>query len=813
MITAVGLRAELTSVAPSLSKGVSTLTEGWAAPVVRSLDAGMGPGSFPKTINDPIWGVIELFPWESLIVDSLLLQRLRGVRQLGMAHYVYPGAGHSRLEHTLGVVEAADRMIRSLERNAGHHRRFGKDLDPNVPAPSELDKCSTRMAALLHDVGHGPFSHVSETLLRDRLATEFDQAEEVLRVSFEGVMDIAASEIVAVLMVLSHGMCAILEHPRLGAVTAPADLPVAIAARILGSRSFLTAGYLSGVVSGPLDADKLDYMARDSYHAGLPTGLDLNRLISKLEVVVVTAENAPNDDLRKRARAFPSGRFYEMGLSLAGLGAYEQMIIGRVILYDRLYYHHKVRAAESMVRRLMTAAEEERGTALACEEFFHPISDDALLAVFSGQLASSSIPSGQERAGAIGQALRERRVYYRAFAFAARFIAGLEGLPEKEQRDTRSELFMKVLLALRSTKGCDDLAREIYDVGAMIAECVPEIAAMAQGFSVDAVLVDLPLSKVVAQGGDILTRTERGDVGTPTLFFDPDQWSRAYEHQKQCGFVFTPREFIPLVATASRVVFFEKFGLTMTTAADRASKTVDIVKSEWIARIAARGVISSECREALTAEKPKFLPIRADELRLPDDWRRNDPSLAGRISDGFSDALPGGLPASIHASVIDAIKHLVTFIDVAEKGGMFAGVSELSEKRLQERLRDHLRSREVQVQEGPEVGGGETDLVLPGSLVVENKVRGKTANPFEAGPHYAWHVRRYAIAVSSKVAFIVLAYQPADETSILPLTQRIAATRPEGAPDGFAQVRVVIPWGQSVPSHARAPETKRADSG
>jgi HD superfamily phosphohydrolase len=773
----------------------------------------MGPGSFPKTINDPIWGVIELFPWESLIVDSLLLQRLRGVRQLGMAHYVYPGAGHSRLEHTLGVVEAADRMIRSLERNADHHRRFGKDLDPYVPDPDEIDKCSIRLAALLHDAGHGPFSHVSETLLRDRLASEFDQAEEVLRDRFEGVANIAASEVVAVLMVLSHGMCAILEHPRLGAaVSSPADLPVAIAARILGSRSFLKAGYLSGVISGPLDADKLDYMARDSHHAGLPTGLDLNRLISKLEVVVVTAENAPNDDLRKRARASSSGRFYEMGISLAGLGAYEQMIIGRVILYDRLYYHHKVRAAESMVRRLITAAEEERGTVLACEEFFHPISDDALLSVFSGQLASSLIPSGQERASAIGQALRERRLYYRAFAFAARFIAGLEGLPEEEQHDTRSELFMKVLLALRSTKACDDLAREIYRVGAMIAECVPELAAMAKGFSVDAVLVDLPLNKVVVQGGDILTRTERGDVGTPTLFFDPDRWSRAYEHQKQCGFVFAPREFIPLVAIASRVVFFEKFALTMTAAADRASKTVDIVKSKWIDTIAARGVISSECHEALTVKKPRFLPIRESELRLPDDWRRNDPSLARRLSDGLQDALPGGLPASVHASVIDAIEHLVTFIEMAEKGGAFAGVSELSEKRLQERLRDHLRSREVQVQEGPEVGGGETDLVLPGSLVVENKVRGRTANPFEAGPHYAWQVRRYAIAVSSKVTFIVLAYQPADETSILPLTQRIAATRPEGAPDGFAQVRVVIPWGQSVPSHARAPETKRADS-
>ncbi|WP_406698381.1 HD domain-containing protein [Singulisphaera sp. Ch08] len=310
--------------------------------------------------------MIQLYPWETAILDSPLMQRLRGVRQLGMAYYVYPGAGHDRLEHSLGVVEAADRMIRALVRNAGHRRRFGSDVDEMIPVPDDLDDdiVSTRLAALLHDVGHGPFSHATEFLLRDRYSEDFRKIEAVLRQEFEGVSRIAPSEIIAVLIVLSDAMREVLVHPNFGASNRPEGLAPAIAARILGSRSYLKATYLSGIVSGPLDADKLDYMARDSHHSGLPLGLDLDRLISKLEVVTVTPENAPNPELRKRAENAPKRRFYDIGISLTGLGAYEQMIVGRVILYDRVYYHHKVRSAEAMIRRLIALAEQENGRPL-----------------------------------------------------------------------------------------------------------------------------------------------------------------------------------------------------------------------------------------------------------------------------------------------------------------------------------------------------------------------------------------------------------------------------------------------------------------
>jgi HD superfamily phosphohydrolase len=316
------LRAALTNAAPQLWGAVNRLAAEWTAPIIARLDRRTSrTAGFPKTFNDPVWGVIELLPRETVLLDSPLMQRLRGVRQLGMAHTVYPGANHDRLEHSRGVVEAADRMLRALARNADNRRSYGRDRDESIPAPSDADIASTRIGALLHDIGHGPFSHVTERLLRVRNEDEFDAVTDVLLSRFAGVTRISTAETIAVLTVMSEAMRAVFEHPNFDVPGRPADLAPAVAARIIGSRSCLDAAYLSGVVSGPVDADKLDYMARDSHHSGLPLGLDIVRLISKLEVVTVTQANAPNQDLHTRATA-NGGRFYEMGISLSGLGAY-----------------------------------------------------------------------------------------------------------------------------------------------------------------------------------------------------------------------------------------------------------------------------------------------------------------------------------------------------------------------------------------------------------------------------------------------------------------------------------------------------------
>src|SRR5258708_5032347 len=125
MLNAAAIRQALAEAVPGLWDEAKALAEQWCGPIIENLGRLSGkPLAFPKTFTDPILGPIELFEWEIAILDSPLLQRLRGVRQLGMAHAVYSGATHDRLNHSLGVVEVADRMLRALERNAENRRNF-----------------------------------------------------------------------------------------------------------------------------------------------------------------------------------------------------------------------------------------------------------------------------------------------------------------------------------------------------------------------------------------------------------------------------------------------------------------------------------------------------------------------------------------------------------------------------------------------------------------------------------------------------------------------------------------------------------------
>ena len=801
------LRQKVSNTAPRLWRLISEVAQRCVIPITANLARKSSHASFPKTINDPIWGSIELYPWEVAILDSPLLQRLRGVSQLGLASYVYPAASHSRLEHVLGVLEASDRMMRALDRNGQNHKNFGREKDPNVPPISELDNRSVRLGALLHDIGHGPFSHVTEPLLRDCLPEEFIHAEEVIRDQFKGVTKIATSETIAVLVVLSDEMRLVFEHPHFEAVKESTMLAPAVAARILGSRSALDAGYLSGVISGPIDADKIDYMARDSHHSGFPIGLDMSRLISKLEVIIITAENAPNEKLKERARE-AGGKAYEMGIALSGLGAYEQMIIGRVLLYDRLYYHHKVRAAESMLRKLVELVGEEDCEPLDLETYFELSSEGEYISVWSGITDSYSVSSGGSRSRSLGEALLSRQLYHRAFSFAARFIAGLDGLPEADQRDTRQLQWDEVFSTLLSDEGRRTFSVEIQQLAVNLGGAIPELSQSAKDISPEHVLIDFPMNKTVVRGNDMLTRTEAGEVVPPNLFFDPEKWSQAYEHQKQAGHIFAPREHLPLVCVASKIAFFNRFNLVMSPEADNLAKTAGLVQPEWIRHARDLQLCSIECAEALLEKKLILLRISPADIDLPDAWRSADPELATRLANGFRDAIPSGLPARANQSVLKSIAELITFIERTEKAGTFTKFDHLSEKVLQQELKKHLLSREVKVREGEGVGGGETDLILYDAVVIENKVRGTTADPFAVGPDYQYQARRYSIALLQRVSFVILAYQPASEGAILPLTQRIKVSQLEGVPEDHAQVRVVIPWGYGVPSNAKAPKER-----
>ena len=243
-----------------------------------------------EVVRDPLWNNIRLDPEALAVVDTPAVQRLRYVRQLGHAFLVYPGATHSRFEHALGAYHLARRALSQLE-DAGDVR-----LEPG-------ERVRLRLAALLHDVGHYPFSH---------------SLEEAGLPHHEGL---AARH-------LTDGELA----QRLALVGAPAD---ALLPLIQGR----ARGPLAGLVSGSLDVDKLDYLSRDAWMCGVPYGvIDVDRLLTSLTV-------APAPDGR------PTLALHEKGVA-----ALESLLFAKYQMYRNVYWHHAVRSATVMFKRLVRRA-------------------------------------------------------------------------------------------------------------------------------------------------------------------------------------------------------------------------------------------------------------------------------------------------------------------------------------------------------------------------------------------------------------------------------------------------------------------------
>src|ERR1043165_6401810 len=132
-----------------------SLCERYVTPYVARIREKGLPRLGLKQVHDSLWGTISLRPLEVALLDSPLLQRLRHLRQLGVVHWVYPGADHSRFEHSLGVLHQAQQLISAI--NRASVTKYDR------PVISEDDIQMLRVAALLHDVGHPVMSHVSES--------------------------------------------------------------------------------------------------------------------------------------------------------------------------------------------------------------------------------------------------------------------------------------------------------------------------------------------------------------------------------------------------------------------------------------------------------------------------------------------------------------------------------------------------------------------------------------------------------------------------------------------------------------------------
>jgi HD superfamily phosphohydrolase len=365
-----------------------------------------------REINDPVWATISLTAFETVIVDSPLFQRLRRIRQLGVVHWVYPGAVHTRFEHSLGSLHQVQQLVESINRAASQDQ--GLAINPENAA-------LIRFCALCHDLGYGAMSHVLENAV-----ISLERVQQVL-LQFGKKHKIeppSLSEIIAYYMLGSPAFAEMLQQAR--AVTKaphpPPDLIDRAQKAITGQVVYDEMPIFQELISGPFDADKLDYMQRDAFMSGIPAVTDVPRLIRKVRARWVERKKLP-PRIAKRVGELP--RYLMFGVAFSGSRTLDELLIARVLLFDKVYRHQKVRALEGMVARLLEAlASSYKGEPFEIPFLF---SDETLLEADRLLTGLESFQISEAKDGSLAviddlcSRLRERRLFVRAFVFAMHF--------------------------------------------------------------------------------------------------------------------------------------------------------------------------------------------------------------------------------------------------------------------------------------------------------------------------------------------------------------------------------------------------------
>lgn len=296
-----------------------------------------------EILRDPLWNNIRLDGLALALLETPVVQRLRYVRQLGHAYLVYPGATHSRFEHALGAYHLSGVALRLLDER-GALAYVDRD-EPQI----------VRAAALLHDVGHYPFSHALEEI---------------------GVLH---HEAVAAPLIIKGPVADALVQ-QLGA-----DAPARILA-IINGQSFSP---LQGLISGSLDLDKIEYLKRDAFMCGVPYGeIDVDRLLNSLVLV-----------------SHPETFRATVGVHEKGLSALESLLFAKYQMYRNVYWHHAVRSATSMYKRMVAEALDAGAVNQTAVAKF---TDEGLMS----HLESLELP---ETARTLLHALRVRKLHKRAY--------------------------------------------------------------------------------------------------------------------------------------------------------------------------------------------------------------------------------------------------------------------------------------------------------------------------------------------------------------------------------------------------------------
>jgi uncharacterized protein len=475
-----------------------------------------------KVIHDALWGTQFVNAHELAIIDTPLIQRLRRIKQTAFAYLIFPSTTHSRFEHTLGVLFQSDKLLKALRQNS--------DYDDLIKGNENL----IRMAAILHDCGHGPFSHSSEDIHR------FLPDMQALIGPGGNHEDCNPHEVLSFYIIKSkpfrERFTEILSQYR---KTIDIDK---VAEIILGAWQEPTTKYLADVINGPFDADKLDYLFRDGHFSGLPLKIDLDRLWHCVQIH--TIQTHPGKAIRM------------LVMSINGITSLEQILFSKMVLFSSLYQHHKVRTCDCMLKAIFEHCKHNGqticGKSLENATDFLWLTDDRLY-------AEADRRSKDDLLHRLIHNLKFRRLLKRGLIISKATV-------EKFDKDffgyTRLKEFCSDLKD--NDHELRELAREIWEAAGKPCDLLE-------------VWVDLPKLPPIGSADD--TFVNIGSHREPEFeklkeIFRVDDWAQNYAEHNWRGHVFCPDndEVRKKISDAAKDILQQKFSVKFNISAQKLCK-------------------------------------------------------------------------------------------------------------------------------------------------------------------------------------------------------------------------------------------------
>lgn len=501
---------------------------------VAGLMEGYRPAEYGagKVIHDCVWGTVTFYPWELRVIDSPLLQRLRRINQLGLAEMTYPSAQHSRFEHTLGVAAVLSKMISSINQDEDLGQREKKRLIPD----GNIYKL--RMAALLHDVGHCFFSHVSESVYG--LSPEFD----ALRSRYPILRSAQPHEILGYTIINTPSFVKFMEE-RSGYPFAPgqtarellSDIGRMIVGAYLEPRTDGRTGervcdyYMTQLINGQFDADSLDYLRRDSYATGIALSYHIDRFLYKLRMAEYRSDGV-------------TGLY--LTVSSSGISTVEEMVFSKLQLTRHIYRHQKVMATESLIADVVEGLQSNGRLGSPCDFLYWCDGDILGLAGSEDPGRKMALSEGRIRPGSaltlsdVVRDIMDRRLPKKALVISFGSVYSVAGIQKPELVISRLVETLRSIHDIRSEVLCET-NRLLEALGREPIEL----------YHVHAVVPKLRMSKDFT---DSLVATNEGRLVPLSEIVDLNDWAGAFANHSWNAYIYAGKELCAVGLAAIRVL-------------------------------------------------------------------------------------------------------------------------------------------------------------------------------------------------------------------------------------------------------------------